>query len=969
MHANLSTQELLSASTVQEPRTLQAKRPLKRQAAGTLVIALAITLTTGLINPVYQRAWAVNTPSKPQHTKAAAKPKSKEDKKTEAKPAGKTASATTKNEAATKAATDKAEKPTQKPVTVGNAPLSSPGHPTPAQQPVAQSNLFVFQPKDLSTEQLQNVVNTLNEGNVHFKQVSVLDLKAAKGGYVMVPLVRSLDSLELDGLQQFLTNGGKLVLLPPEDVGDTNIQALFQQVKLPLDTINFASQSLDLKTSLWKKAAKNSPNVQGNLPIGSQVLTIKPSPSIKVLAMWGEDFPAIMQSDSAILLNWQWGQELATESNVSILSELTGITPGKIAKKPSDTNASPFGFLAPNGFSQAEAWSMTPAQFEQNKRILSEYKTNIYDAIETALMLDINLSIKKIQQNLIQAEFEKTQFENNYDLGRFAEAQASYRKAKKLMLDALSLTSPSPRIEGRAIWLDRGTIVDSGSPEGLRKVLLKLKSAGINVIYFETVNAGFSMYPSQFTKQNPLIDGWDPLATAIAEGHKLGMEVHAWVWCFAVGNKRHNPIIGKDLTYPGPILEDSQMMSEALRGATGNLTPNGKQHEFWLSPASPKGRQFLSDLYAEIVSKYDVDGLNLDYIRFPFQKPGNLMGYDPVTRARFAQSTGLSLDHLNDNTYRVWIAWKTYQVSSFVHEISDRMKAIKPNLKISADVFALPRASRLIAIQQDWETWVENGWIDILSPMSYTTSPKVLQKTFESVENGTKKRALVYPGIAINKLDSDQLLRQLDALREKGALGSTIFAMAHLDDTKVDALGNGPYKEKNILSPHKDPVHATLNITNDYKDKFNKLLRFQELNGMSGSQLAQIQQYLSAFQTSLDNLNNIAPGVSSNVAIDPQISLQTAKTNLTALNQESNRWLTQEKATHPFRYQYFNELLLRLDQMVDYLSAYYQPRKMENLQATFMLMLEEEKNAIQIQQQNKTAPPTLINHSDHTSVK
>ena len=77
MHANLSTQNATSTSKAFEPRSLQAKRPLKRQAAGTLAIALALTLTTGLINPVYQRAWAVNTPSKPQPAKAATKAQNK----------------------------------------------------------------------------------------------------------------------------------------------------------------------------------------------------------------------------------------------------------------------------------------------------------------------------------------------------------------------------------------------------------------------------------------------------------------------------------------------------------------------------------------------------------------------------------------------------------------------------------------------------------------------------------------------------------------------------------------------------------------------------------------------------------------------------------------------------------------------------------------------------------------------------
>ena len=100
---------------------------------------------------------------------------------------------------------------------------------------------------------------------------------------------------------------------------------------------------------------------------------------------------------------------------------------------------------------------------------------------------------------------------------------------------------------------------------------------------------------------------------------------------------------------------------------------------------------------------------------------------------------------------------------------------------------------------------------------------------------------------------------------------------------------------------------------------------------MSGSQLAQIQQYLSAFQTSLDNLNNIAPGVSSNVAIDPQISLQAAKTNLTAFSLGrafvAGRLDAPEKpetADVPFDLDAF--MAARVNDLTDYQNAAYAAR-------------------------------------------
>lgn len=823
-----------------------------------------------------------------------------------------------------------AKKPAAKPpeapkLEVSQPPLSSPP-PSTEVVPVkkTKSELVLFQVKDMTDEQFAPITQTLEDSAIPHRIVNLSELRTYQGNYLMLPLVRCLDPMEFEALGAYLGRGGKIVVLPPEDASDNNVQQLFNLLHIPIDTVSFASQSLDLK---WSNT-----DIKGSIPVGSQLLTVKHHDQAKFLAMWGEDFPAIVQSDKGALLNWSWGQELTPQANGGALSQLIGLkipaSTLSLMAPNADSTLESFSFLdASGGSSDASLLAtggsayLSTSQFEREMKILKEYQAKIDDAIETALLLDITLPVKEIQQHLMTAGMEKSKFENLYLSGKFNDAQRAYRESKRFLLDALVLTSSSPRIEGRAIWLDRGTIADSGSPQGLKKVFEKLQKAGINIIYFETVNAGFAMYPSKFTKQNPMIEGWNPLETAVKEGHKLGMEVHAWVWCFAVGNKRHNPIVGKELDYPGPILEDGQMLSEALRGSGGNLLPGGRQYEYWLSPASPKGRQLLSDLYAEIVANYDVDGLQLDYIRYPFQKPGNYMGYETVGRQRFSQSTGLNLDGFNEHTYRLWTAWKTYQVSSFVKEISERLKGIKPNVKLSAAVFPLPRASRIVAIQQDWETWIENGWIDTLSPMSYTTSAKALQKIYETVELSPKKRSLVYPGIAIHRLDAEQLLRQLEAIREKGALGSTIFAMAHLDDSKVTALADGPYKEKKTATPHKDPIQATLSIVGDYQDKFTRLLNNQELNTLVADDQTAIQQYLTGFQTAIGSLKNTAQNPNG----DLQTAMTTAKANLTGLSSQTEKWLKQEKTLHPYRAQYFNELVLRLEQMLAYIGDNYSP--------------------------------------------
>lgn len=571
-----------------------------------------------------------------------------------------------------------------------------------------------------------------------------------------------------------------------------------------------------------------------------------------------------------------------------------------------------FSFLDPEA-AEVLAPEFDYGTYSYNLRILDDYNRRINNALETSRQLSLEVPEEKIRLMLKEAYQHKRKFESLYLGNQIQAGLDQYAEARRLTLRALALTSASPRVEGRAIWLDRGTILEAKNPQELKKMMLKLRQAGINIVYFETLNAGFPIYPSAILTHNPLVQGWDPLKTAVEEGHQLGMEVHAWVWVFAVGNQRHNPLIAKPGSYPGPVLVEGGLMSEALRARDGSLKGGNRQNEYWLDPASEKGRQLLLKVYEEIVSQYNVDGLQLDYIRYPFQTSATLMGFDPVGRDRFYQATGQSLDKLDDYTTKLWISWKTAQVSSFVQQVSERLRKIKPNLMISAAVFPMRRESRIVSIQQDWETWIENGWVDTLSPMSYTSDPQRLQGMFDYVQSSPRKRSLIYPGIALHRLDGGQLVQHLEALRQQGGLGATLFAGAHLDQEKIDTLGDGPYKEQASIPPHRDVVKSLQIILEDYSQKFNTLQAKGALASLSGGQTQHIQASLGKFNASLSALSAF-----KTAAHMPIETLMSAQQSLAALQLATDPWL-QSEVNNPFRAQYFNQKMRLLDELLGYL--------------------------------------------------
>jgi uncharacterized lipoprotein YddW (UPF0748 family) len=565
----------------------------------------------------------------------------------------------------------------------------------------------------------------------------------------------------------------------------------------------------------------------------------------------------------------------------------------------------PFSFLDP------EASSVLAPEFDygvysMSMRILEDYKKRILDALEAARELSLNIPLAQVDELLKEADAHKKNFGDLYLNNQTQAGLDEYAQARKRLLQALALTTTSPRVEGRAIWLDRGTIIKAGSPIGMKMLMQRLHQAGINVVYFEALNAGFPMYQSSLLRPNPMVEGWDPLQAAVEEGHRLGMEVHAWVWVFAVGNRRHNDLIGKPDAYAGPILEDLGLMSEALRGRDGSLNTDSRQKEFWLSPASPKGREFLLSVYREILTRYPVDGLHLDYIRYPFQASGTRMGFEAVSKERFTQSTGMSLDNPDDYTLRMWIAWKTHQVSSFVQQVSEMARSVRPELKISAAVFPMKREARIVAIQQDWETWVDNGWIDVLNPMSYTSDPKKLQAIYEQVCRSPQKHVLVYPGISLKYLDGGSLVSHLEALRKKGSMGSTLFAGAYLDGEKIDILGRGPFKESNSLPPHRNVVQSIKLLMADYEQKMVHLQANGSLDPQRASDLRSMLLQLSA---ALDALQG---GVDAN-------KLQQIQQAFQVLQASTQSWAAEQKAAYPSCAAYFDALSSQISSLVGYL--------------------------------------------------
>ena len=223
---------------------------------------------------------------------------------------------------------------------------------------------------------------------------------------------------------------------------------------------------------------------------------------------------------------------------------------------------------------------------------------------------------------------------------------------------------------------------------------------------------------------------------------------------------------------------------------------------FFLDPANPEVQTFLLKLSNEIVSRYKIDGFQLDYIRYPASFPADRFsyrkttwGYTDVARKAFKAQSGVDpvdIDPKNPQFAAQWAAWnqfKVAQVSNFVQKATTSIRQINPNIKISAAVF--PEADKALAVKhQDWLSWAQHGWIDFFAPMTLTSATKVVDRDTRRMIQVTQGKVPVYSGIfgPFNENTTEQVLSQIDTAKQAGASGYVLFDTAHLTARTLNAL-------------------------------------------------------------------------------------------------------------------------------------------------------------------------------------
>jgi uncharacterized lipoprotein YddW (UPF0748 family) len=209
----------------------------------------------------------------------------------------------------------------------------------------------------------------------------------------------------------------------------------------------------------------------------------------------------------------------------------------------------------------------------------------------------------------------------------------------------------------------------------------------------------------------------------------------------------------------------------------------------WATPALSPTRNHIAAVAADIVKRYDVDGIHLDLIRYP----GSTYSFDPYTMQAYSDALQIS-PTLTITDWRP--SYQRAQISAMVRQIYSATTAFRPDLLVSAAVWP-NYSSGYNSYYQDSKDWLANGIVDANMPMLYSSDILNDLPAWTSRAQGFITDAhgrYVFPGISTDYPDVNQIIDRIQAARSLGAKGVALFSYGALNTHHYwDDLANGPF--------------------------------------------------------------------------------------------------------------------------------------------------------------------------------
>lgn len=355
----------------------------------------------------------------------------------------------------------------------------------------------------------------------------------------------------------------------------------------------------------------------------------------------------------------------------------------------------------------------------------------------------------------------------------------------------------TPKREMRGIWISTVSNIDWPSKPGLTnkqlqtetdRILDHLQSMGFNAVFFQVRPASDAFYSSSHEPWSVYLSGeqgtapdkgFDPLQYWIAQAHRRGMELHAWINPFRATTNAQKGSSPKHITQTHP----QWIIHFNKKG--------------YIDPGIPSARRHIQEIIREIVREYDIDGIHLDDYFYPY----------PVGKETFFDTLSFKMHNpeglpLSD--------WRRQNINNFIEGVQKTVKETKPWVVFGVSPFGVWRNARDDArgsqtsagttsydmLHADVLAWMNNKWIDYVIPQIYWESSHPSANFNILAEWWSRQKGCsTYIGHALYKVnngtaawnDKNEMPNQLQKARKtKNIGGSVLFSYQQF---KRDLLG------------------------------------------------------------------------------------------------------------------------------------------------------------------------------------
>ncbi|GAA5521005.1 family 10 glycosylhydrolase [Aliifodinibius salicampi] len=407
---------------------------------------------------------------------------------------------------------------------------------------------------------------------------------------------------------------------------------------------------------------------------------------------------------------------------------------------------------------------------------------------ERALSLTLFIAVVAASCTTTKPVSEPERPENE---GIVEQRERDEEKATKINIDEIPKT---PR-EFRGAWIATVDNIDWPSDSGLtvseqkkelRAIMDRAVLLNLNAIIFQVRPSADAFYNSPYEPWSAYLTGkqgeppepyYDPLKFAVEEAHRRGLELHAWFNPF----RAHHPAAR------GPLAPNH------IRNRKSDLVVSYGSY-LWLDPGKEEARQYSIDVIADVVRRYDIDGVHLDDYFYPYpakSNSGQSIGFpDYASYAKFRDKTTSG----NRNE------WRRENINTFVKRLNEEIKLIDPKVRFGISPFGIWRPGHPEQIEgfdayneifADARKWLREGWVDYLTPQLYWPISQQAQSfpvLLEWWQQQNIKNRHLWPGLYTSKLlstsdgwSSEEIAEQIQIIRNQpGAEGAIHFSMKAL---------------------------------------------------------------------------------------------------------------------------------------------------------------------------------------------